>query len=135
MPPFRHLGATHKEFKAGATICREGAAADCMYIIDQGSVKFYKQGEFLREMKAGDYFGEIAVLLDNQMRTAWVRAKTFCVLAKLSKDLPLLNLRSDQGVVRYLKDGALARTFRALCKRRVSGVRITPHLTTLSRRI
>ena len=35
--------------------------------------------------KPGDYFGEIALFYPNTRRTAWVRAKTFCVLAELSK--------------------------------------------------
>ena len=55
------------------------------YIIDAGSVKFYKGGRFLREMHAGDYFGEVALLEggngpyhthdDNSMRSMFEMSK------------------------------------------------------------
>ena len=39
----------------------------------------------LMEKTAGDYFGEIALVRDDAVRTAWVRAKSYCILAALTK--------------------------------------------------
>jgi signal transduction histidine kinase len=58
------------------TVVEEGASADALYVLLEGSARVYKRhadGEEtnLAEQHAGSYFGELA-LLDGQPRSAWV---------------------------------------------------------------
>lgn len=66
------------EFKSGAIILRQGAAADRFYILLQGRVEVVGEYPGNREvslawLEPGQYFGEIG-LLENRPRTATVRA-------------------------------------------------------------
>jgi membrane protein len=53
----------------GETIFREGAAGSEMYYVVSGRVKIEKNGKPVREYGPGEYFGEMAMLLD-ESRTA-----------------------------------------------------------------
>lgn len=58
-----------------------------MYFIVKGQVEvFAESGQWVADKKSGDYFGEVALLFPHQVRSAWVIAKTFCVLARLDVD-------------------------------------------------
>ncbi len=70
---------------AGDTIVREGEPGQEMFIICRGELEAVNsRGEVLREMKEGDCFGEIALLL-SEKRTATVRAKTACDLFTIDR--------------------------------------------------
>jgi hypothetical protein len=43
------------------------------------------RGMLLAEKSAGDYFGEVALVVKNTRRTAYVRAKTYVILAALTQ--------------------------------------------------
>ncbi|HQR51364.1 MAG TPA: cyclic nucleotide-binding domain-containing protein, partial [Methylophilaceae bacterium] len=51
-----------KRFTQGEYIFREGDQGQEMYFIVSGAVTVYHQGRTLRELGAGEYFGEMAVL-------------------------------------------------------------------------
>ena len=60
---------------AGATVTAEGGPGDGFFVIDRGEAEVTIDGERRGTMTAGDYFGEIALLLGSN-RTATVTAIT-----------------------------------------------------------
>lgn len=77
------------QIESGATIVRQGAPADKFFIIVSGEVEVVHEeaGEARRVavLKAGQFFGEIAILRDTP-RTATVRALTPTVLLTMDRD-------------------------------------------------
>lgn len=76
---------THVEASAGAEIIREGDAGDRFYVLVSGEAVVESKGRPVVGRRAGDYFGEIALLRDVP-RTATVRAVTACELFALERD-------------------------------------------------
>ena len=82
-------------FLPGEEIVKEGDEGDSLFIIGMGQVDVSAGGEgqpmYLARLKAGDFFGEVA-LLQPQPRTATVTAATPCTLLELSRSrlLPYL---------------------------------------------
>ena len=62
-----------RSYKKGEQIVGEGEQAVAFYVIVRGKVEITKGGEVLNTMRAGDCFGEMA-LLDGWPRVASVRA-------------------------------------------------------------
>lgn len=60
---------------AGSTVTAEGGPGDGFFVIDSGEAEVTVGGEPRAVLAAGDYFGEIALLLGSD-RTATVTAKT-----------------------------------------------------------
>jgi CRP-like cAMP-binding protein len=60
---------------AGATVTAEGGPADGFFVIESGEAQVTVAGNVRGTMSAGDYFGEIALLLGSD-RTATVTART-----------------------------------------------------------
>lgn len=76
-----------RAYLAGEVIFDEGEEGQALYIILDGSVEIRRQlpgdsgdGGLLAELKAGAFFGDMA-LLDASPRTAQARASTTCALA------------------------------------------------------
>ena len=86
---------TALSFLPGDEIVKEGDEGDSLFIIGRGQVDVSAGGgdppAYLARLKAGDFFGEVA-LLEPQPRTASVKAATPCTLLELSRDrlLPYL---------------------------------------------
>lgn len=78
-----------ESFTAGTVILVEGDQADMVYIIAKGRVSVYLDQDGvrdeLRQLSAGDYFGEMA-LLNNDKRSASVVALDDVVLYGISTD-------------------------------------------------
>jgi CRP-like cAMP-binding protein len=66
-----------KEFVEGEIIIHEGDRGDCMYIIEEGRVEVYQEKNNnhikIAELKAGDFFGEMAAF-EHKKRFATVKA-------------------------------------------------------------
>ena len=62
---------TTLKFFTGSTIVNDGDPGNLFYIIKEGNVSVVKNGEEIRQMGKGDYFGEQA-LLYTQFRTATI---------------------------------------------------------------
>jgi CRP-like cAMP-binding protein len=60
---------------AGAVVTAEGGPGDGFFVIELGEAEVTVEGESRATMAAGDYFGEIALLLGSS-RTATVTATT-----------------------------------------------------------
>lgn len=87
-------------------IVTEGASGDKFYIIEEGELKATKNGETVLEYKAGDYFGELA-LLHNTPRAASVvvtsdQCKLLCLDRKsFNRLLGKLSDMLDRAKARY----------------------------------
>jgi CRP-like cAMP-binding protein len=62
-------------FSAGETIAHEGAAPDSFYVVESGEAAVTVAGEDRATIGAGDYFGEIALMMGSE-RTATITART-----------------------------------------------------------
>jgi CRP/FNR family cyclic AMP-dependent transcriptional regulator len=73
----RNIAESFKQrtFNAGDTISSEGKGAAGFFVIESGIATVTVGGREVGTMKAGDYFGEIA-LIDQGARTATVTAQT-----------------------------------------------------------
>jgi MFS family permease len=77
LPELEHLtrAARVLDLGEGAVVFREGDPGDLFYVITDGRADVESDGWTIRELGAGDFFGEIALLRDVP-RTATVRALT-----------------------------------------------------------
>jgi len=82
------LGALGKEYQDQEIICGQGAAGDCMFVIQAGRAQVLRtEGDrevVVGELSAGDVFGEMAIF-DRQPRSASVRAKGTARVLTLDK--------------------------------------------------
>jgi CRP-like cAMP-binding protein len=85
----------------GRVLCREGELAQEFFVIIEGEADVTKGGEHLTTLKDGDFFGEIALIVDIP-RTATVTAKTPLRFFVLSRQSFLGMLDSMPGVERKL---------------------------------
>lgn len=72
------------EFPAGAVIIEEGREGDHMYVVMKGEVRISLKGRQLATASPGEIVGEMA-LINSDLRSATVTAKTDCVLASIDQ--------------------------------------------------
>jgi len=132
-----------KEYPAKSIIIKEGDPSTELYYIVEGSVSVIVEDIKGREivlayLNPGDFFGEIGLFDDQHKRSAFVRAKTKCEIAKVSYEhlkslqdifpVILFNIASQLAIrlrktSRKVSDlaftdvqGRVARTLLELCK-------------------
>lgn len=76
---------TTQKFGPGVKIVNDGDPGDLFYLIKEGTVSVVKGGEELRKMGKGDYFGEQALLYD-QNRTATIVTITAVTCLAIGRD-------------------------------------------------
>ena len=64
------------EVEPGKVLAREGDIGQEFFVIVDGDVSVTKDGEEVRQLGSGDFFGEIALIWDSPRRTATVTAST-----------------------------------------------------------
>jgi len=64
------------EVDAGRVLAREGDIGQEFFVIVDGEVSVTKDGNEVRRLGPGDFFGEIALIWDSPRRTATVTAQT-----------------------------------------------------------
>jgi CRP-like cAMP-binding protein len=69
---------------AGKVLAREGDIGQEFFVIDQGSAEVTRGGEHVANLAPGDFFGEMALLEDDQ-RTATVTASTAMSLIVMTR--------------------------------------------------
>jgi CRP-like cAMP-binding protein len=69
------LRADEVDVPPGALACRKGEHGDRFYVIERGTAKVVRDGQYLDELGPGDFFGEMGVH-DDAPRNAHVIAKT-----------------------------------------------------------
>lgn len=72
-------------FEPGEVVVREGDVGDAFYVITSGSAAVERRGSALRELRAGDFLGEIS-LIDGMPRTATVTATSPLAALRLARD-------------------------------------------------
>lgn len=73
-----------RHFAAGATIFREGDAADCLYAVIEGEVEIQISGRVVERVGPGGVFGEMAII-DGRPRSGAALAAVDCELAAISE--------------------------------------------------
>jgi len=91
-------GALGSEYRDGEVIIRQGEMGDCMYVVQSGRVEVLQAGEFgeqhLAFLKAGDFFGEMAVF-EQERRSATVRSAGESRVLKVDKRTLLRRIGED----------------------------------------
>ncbi len=77
-----------RSYPPKSTIIHEGDTPDVLYYLIEGSVAVVMEDEEGKEivlayLNRGDFFGEMGLFEDQPRRTAWVRARTECVLGEM----------------------------------------------------
>ena len=67
--------ADELEVAAGKLLCSQGERAHEFFVIEDGTAKVVRDGQYLDELGPGDFFGEMG-LLEDAPRNADVMAKT-----------------------------------------------------------
>ena len=74
-------------YKTGAVIYAANDPSDSVYLVHTGSVQLEtKNGMILGELSQGELFGEVG-LITSEMRTVTVKAKTDCIVIKISESV------------------------------------------------
>jgi CRP/FNR family transcriptional regulator, cyclic AMP receptor protein len=76
--------ADELEVPPGKTLCSKGDLAHEFFVIEDGTAKVVRDGQYLDELGPGDFFGEMG-LLEEAPRNADVVAKTPVKLMVLSR--------------------------------------------------
>jgi CRP-like cAMP-binding protein len=99
----------------GVTVLREGDYADCMYMIVEGSVDTRIGETTLRELEAGEFFGEMG-LLEGDLRSASIVTRNQVRLLRLGRD-DLLRLMEEMPGIAIAICQTLSRRVRDLTGR------------------
>ncbi len=76
----------HQTFSPGDVIFEDGQKGDVMYGIIEGVVELFVNGQVIETIKAGDVFGEGALVHEEHTRASTAIAKTECKLAYLDQE-------------------------------------------------
>ena len=91
-------GALGKIYKDGEAIIKQGVAGKCLYVIQTGKVEVVQasdEGEqHLRYLKAGDFFGEMA-LFEKEVRSATIRAAGDARILRVDKKTLFRRIQED----------------------------------------
>ena len=100
-----------RHFAAGETVVQQGSGGAAFYVIDSGEAKVFVGGEERATLKAGDYFGELA-LIDEGTRTATITASSdlVCYGVTFWDFRPLVE---SSGVIGWKLLQSLVRMYRA----------------------
>lgn len=93
---------TRRKYPSKSTILCAGDKSDSLYYIIDGSVTIILEDDEGKEMivtylNKGDFFGEMGLFEEPDVRTAWVRTKTACEIAEISYEKFHSLARSEPG--------------------------------------
>jgi MFS family permease len=90
---------------AGQAVVSQGGSGDTFYVIEQGTAEVTTSGRRARELGAGDFFGELALLRDIP-RTATVVMTSDALLVELDREPFLLAVTGSPQAVDAAEEGA-----------------------------
>ncbi len=94
-----------RSFETGEVIFEEDSTGRDMFYILSGSVRILKKGQLLREMKAGDYFGEMAMLMQAPRTAAATASSPDTRLVVISEsNLETILRENPRIVVSFLRE-------------------------------
>ncbi|NRB38992.1 MAG: cAMP-activated global transcriptional regulator CRP [Pseudomonadales bacterium] len=135
--------SSRRKFPAKSTIVCAGDVSDSLFYITEGSVTVILEDDDGKEMivaylNKGDFFGEMGLFNQEEIRSAWIKTKTACEIAEISyekfnelnKQEPSFLFELSCQMAKRLKDttqkvgdlafldvtGRVARTLLDLCK-------------------
>jgi CRP/FNR family cyclic AMP-dependent transcriptional regulator len=116
--------AHRKNYDAKKVIIHEGDASESLYYIIEGSVSVQAENEsgdeiILARLNQGDFFGEAGLFEfedDDSKRSAWVHARTACVIAEISYQQFRTIVAEDPAVMFLLTGQLFARLRRTSLK-------------------
>ena len=73
-------------YHQGDTVFQEGEKGNMMFYVLSGSINILKKGQILRVMKKGDYFGEMAMLIDTDRTATAIAVEDDTKLVCISRD-------------------------------------------------
>ncbi len=79
------MSSKTRRFKVGDVLFAEGDIAKEMFLIREGRVRIKKKGEWVADLKTGDFVGEMGVI-DRQVRSATAKAIENTVVSVLDAD-------------------------------------------------
>jgi CRP-like cAMP-binding protein len=89
-------------YEPGEIIVREGDVGETMFIIQEGEVRIHKRARdretTLALLKAGDFFGEMAII-DREPRSASATAATEAKILILSKDIFESQIKTNPKII------------------------------------
>lgn len=92
-----------RTYEKGTDVFREGEAGDELYIIHSGIVKIYRDDEvrdiILAVFRDGDFFGEMALLGNEQVRSASAKTMENCFLRPEAQRFCLLGSRHSEDLI------------------------------------
>jgi EAL domain-containing protein (putative c-di-GMP-specific phosphodiesterase class I)/CRP-like cAMP-binding protein len=108
-----HKSEGQKNFKAGDTIMTQGETGDCAYIIESGSVEILVKRGDGKTMRVdtrgpGSIIGEMA-LVDDDPRTATLKAISDCTLLEISKNDYAQRLKNTDPIIQMITQVILTR--------------------------
>lgn len=94
-----HLSRLRQGYAAGHVLFNEGEPGDSMFFIISGSVTLQRNGQTLRVMKEGEYFGEMSMLLKMNRSASAIVAEPETMLVTISDANLEAVLRQNPAVV------------------------------------
>ena len=109
-------GALGTMYKDGDLIVRQGDPGDCMYVIQEGEVEVFREGEgeevALAVLGRDEFFGEVP-LFERQDRSASVRAKGNVRVLTVDRKTLLRRIQEDPTLAYRILE-TMSRRIRAL---------------------
>lgn len=103
--PRRLIRKFIRRYHQGDTVFQEGEKGDVMFYVLSGSVNILKKGQFLRVMKKGEYFGEMAMLIDTERTATAIAAEDDTQLVRISRDnFDVILIENPKVVFEILKE-------------------------------
>jgi CRP/FNR family transcriptional regulator len=120
-----------RQIQAGQVIFLEGQPATEAYVILRGEVQVTVNGAdgteiIINRMRAGEMFGEVALLTANSVRTATTSSAEGCDLLVINKSVFDKHLSNVDGLLRFIIDHLCRRIIKLTERAREYAPKATP---------